>query len=151
MKATVLVRPKDGILDPQGEAVQASLRKLGFDVGGVRVGRVVDSSSRRATPTTRATQVERMCSELLANPLIESVEIRLEDDVTERPVVAVVVFPGSNDDQDAAWALGAVGAEPVLVWHEDAELPAATGAVVLPGGSRTATTSAPARSRASLR
>jgi phosphoribosylformylglycinamidine synthase I len=54
--------------------------------------------------------------------------------VTNSPVVAVVQFPGSNDDRDAAWALGALGAEPVLVWHDEAELPAATGAVVLPGG-----------------
>jgi phosphoribosylformylglycinamidine synthase len=52
----------------------------------------------------------------------------------QRPVVAVVVFPGSNDDRDAAWALRAIGAEPVLVWHEEAELPRGTGAVVLPGG-----------------
>lgn len=50
-----------------------------------------------------------------------------------RPKVAVVVFPGSNDDRDAAWALHALGADPVLVWHQDAELPAVTG-VVLPGG-----------------
>jgi phosphoribosylformylglycinamidine synthase len=54
--------------------------------------------------------------------------------VTDRPTVAVVVFPGSNDDHDAAWAVGAMGAEPVLVWHQDVELPSATGAVVLPGG-----------------
>ncbi len=52
----------------------------------------------------------------------------------ERPTVAVVVFPGSNDDQDAAWALGALGADAVPVWHGDDELPAGTGAVVLPGG-----------------
>ena len=51
-----------------------------------------------------------------------------------RPEVAVVVFPGSNDDHDAAWALGAMGAEPRLVWHEEGELPDDTGAVVLPGG-----------------
>ena len=51
-----------------------------------------------------------------------------------RPVVAVVVFPGSNDDRDAAWALSALGGEPVLVWHDERELPAGTGAVVLPGG-----------------
>jgi phosphoribosylformylglycinamidine synthase I len=50
------------------------------------------------------------------------------------PVVAVIVFPGSNDDRDAARALAAVGAEAVLVWYEDAELPPETGAVVLPGG-----------------
>jgi phosphoribosylformylglycinamidine synthase subunit PurQ / glutaminase len=51
-----------------------------------------------------------------------------------RPLVAVVVFPGSNDDRDAAWALAAVGGEPVLVWHDERELPPNTGAVVLPGG-----------------
>jgi phosphoribosylformylglycinamidine synthase len=51
-----------------------------------------------------------------------------------RPIVAVVRFPGSNDDGDAALALESLGAEPLLVWHGDGELPAATGAVVLPGG-----------------
>ncbi|MBA3401836.1 MAG: phosphoribosylformylglycinamidine synthase subunit PurQ [Actinobacteria bacterium] len=54
--------------------------------------------------------------------------------MTRRPVVAIVVFPGSNDDRDAAWALGGLGADPVFVWHEEEELPAGTGAVVLPGG-----------------
>jgi len=54
--------------------------------------------------------------------------------VTNRPHVAVIVFPGSNDDRDAAWALGSVGAEPALVWHEETELPPDIGAVVLPGG-----------------
>jgi phosphoribosylformylglycinamidine synthase subunit PurQ / glutaminase len=54
--------------------------------------------------------------------------------VTRRPLVAVVVFPGSNDDHDAAWALGAVGADHVFVWHQEVELPPGTGAVVLPGG-----------------
>jgi phosphoribosylformylglycinamidine synthase len=54
--------------------------------------------------------------------------------VTEaRPRIAVVVFPGSNDDRDAAWALSALGAEPVLVWHGDRELPRVDG-IVLPGG-----------------
>jgi len=54
--------------------------------------------------------------------------------VTDRPTVAVVVFPGSNDDRDAAWALGALGARAVLVWHEEVNLPRDTRAVVLPGG-----------------
>jgi phosphoribosylformylglycinamidine synthase len=49
-------------------------------------------------------------------------------------VIAVVVFPGSNDDRDAAWALGALGAQPELVWHGGQTLPDGTGAVVLPGG-----------------
>ena len=51
-----------------------------------------------------------------------------------RPKVAVLVFPGSNDDRDAAWALGALGADARLVWHADEALPRETGAVVLPGG-----------------
>jgi phosphoribosylformylglycinamidine synthase len=50
-----------------------------------------------------------------------------------RPQVAVIVFPGSNDDRDAAWALYALGADPVLVWHGDQELPDVAG-VILPGG-----------------
>jgi phosphoribosylformylglycinamidine synthase subunit PurQ / glutaminase len=50
-----------------------------------------------------------------------------------RPKVAVIVFPGSNDDRDAAWALHALGADPVLVWHGDQELPDVAG-VILPGG-----------------
>ena len=54
--------------------------------------------------------------------------------MVDRPLVAVIVFPGSNDDRDAAWALGALGADPVLVWHGDSELPADVGGVVLPGG-----------------
>jgi len=44
-----------------------------------------------------------------------------------RPKIAVVVFPGSNDDQDAAWALGALGADPVLVWHAEERLPEGVG------------------------
>jgi phosphoribosylformylglycinamidine synthase subunit PurQ / glutaminase len=50
-----------------------------------------------------------------------------------RPRIAVVVFPGSNDDRDAAWALTALDAEPVLVWHAETALPH-VDAVVLPGG-----------------
>ena len=78
MKATVLVRPKGGILDPQGEAVRGSLRKLGFSVGGARVGRLVDLDVDAETPQDARAQVERMCQQLLANPLIESFEIEVE-------------------------------------------------------------------------
>ncbi len=77
MKATVLVRPKDGILDPQGQAVEGSLRKLGFGVSEARVGRVVDLELETGDLAEARVQVERMCAELLANPLIESVEIEL--------------------------------------------------------------------------
>ena len=78
MKATVLVRPKAGILDPQGDAVGASLRKLGFGGGGARGGRLVDLEVEAATPADARAHVERMCRELLANPLIESFEIEVE-------------------------------------------------------------------------
>jgi phosphoribosylformylglycinamidine synthase PurS subunit len=77
VKATVLVRPKGGILDPQGEAVRDSLRKLGFAVGGARVGRLVDLDVEAATPEEACAQVERMCQELLANPLIESFDVEV--------------------------------------------------------------------------
>jgi phosphoribosylformylglycinamidine synthase subunit PurS len=74
----VLVRPKSGILDPQGEAVGGSLRTLGFSVGGARVGRLVDLEVEAATPREARAEVERMCRQLLANPLIESFEIEVE-------------------------------------------------------------------------
>ena len=83
MRATILVRPKPGILDPQGEAVQSSLRQLGFDVEDARVGRVIDlelgnGGGGGAREETHG-QLERMCRQLLANPLIESFEIALEE------------------------------------------------------------------------
>ncbi|MEN3311952.1 MAG: phosphoribosylformylglycinamidine synthase subunit PurS [Actinomycetota bacterium] len=77
MKATVLVRPKHGILDPQGQAVESSLRQLGFAVGEARVGRVVDLEVESDDPAGARAEVERMCEQLLANPLIESYEIEL--------------------------------------------------------------------------
>ena len=82
MKATILVRPKTGILDPQGEAVEASLRQLGFPVERARVGRLVDLDldlGDAADPAAAREQVEEMCRRLLANPLIESYEIALAE------------------------------------------------------------------------
>jgi phosphoribosylformylglycinamidine synthase subunit PurS len=77
VRATVLVRPKDGILDPQGQAVESSLRQLGFRVAEARVGRVVDLELEGDDPAAARAQLERMCEQLLANPLIESYEIEL--------------------------------------------------------------------------
>jgi phosphoribosylformylglycinamidine synthase PurS subunit len=77
VRATVLVRPKDGILDPQGEAVGSSLRRLGFAVAEARVGRLVDVEIDGDDPAAARQQLERMCEQLLANPLIESYEIEL--------------------------------------------------------------------------
>jgi phosphoribosylformylglycinamidine synthase len=73
----VLVRPKAGILDPEGQAVESSLRHLGFAVAGARIGRVVDLELDEQDPAAARAALERMCEELLANPLIESYEIEL--------------------------------------------------------------------------
>ena len=77
MKATVLVRPKTGILDPQGEAVERALGHLGFEVADARVGKVVDLDVSAEDEADARAQVEKMCEQLLANPLIESYEIEL--------------------------------------------------------------------------
>ena len=77
MRATVLVRPKAGILDPQGAAVETALEQLGFSVAGARVGKVVDFDVDATDPAEARAQVERMCEQLLANPLMESYEIEL--------------------------------------------------------------------------
>jgi len=77
MKATVLVRPKKGILDPQGAAVEASLRTLGFAVSDARVGRLVEVDVAAESAEDARAQVDEMCKSLLANPLIESYEITL--------------------------------------------------------------------------
>jgi phosphoribosylformylglycinamidine synthase len=79
MKATVLVRPKPGILDPQGQAVESSLRHLGFEVADARVGRLVEVDVPTDDRAEARVQLERMCEQLLANPLIESYEIAFAD------------------------------------------------------------------------
>jgi phosphoribosylformylglycinamidine synthase PurS subunit len=78
LRATVLVRPKPGILDPQGEAVETSLRHLGFAVETARVGRLVELEVEGDDPERARGELERMCEQLLANPLIESYEITVE-------------------------------------------------------------------------
>ncbi len=73
------MRPKEGILDPQGQAVEGSLRQLGFDVGAARVGHVIDLELAAATRDEARNKLERMCARLLANPLIEDYEIDLDE------------------------------------------------------------------------
>ena len=96
MRATVLVRPKQGILDPQGEAVLGSLRKLGFDVGSVRVGRLIDVELETLDAAAGRHEIERMCAELLANPLIESFEIDLVDE--PRPAAEAPAGTAASDE-----------------------------------------------------
>jgi phosphoribosylformylglycinamidine synthase subunit PurS len=69
-KARVLIRPKEGILDPQGKAVERALPALGFEgIEHVRVGRMVELE------TDRPDALPALCEKLLANPLIEDYEI----------------------------------------------------------------------------
>jgi phosphoribosylformylglycinamidine synthase len=79
VKATVLVRPKPGILDPQGAAVRGGLDHLGFAVREARVGRLIELELEATSAEAALAAVERMCESLLANPLIESYEIQLAD------------------------------------------------------------------------
>ncbi|MGH2863928.1 MAG: phosphoribosylformylglycinamidine synthase subunit PurS [Solirubrobacteraceae bacterium] len=74
MRARVLIRPKAGILDPQGVVVERALPALGFaGVGNVHVGRLVELDVEDAA------QLEPMCQKLLANPLVEDYEVELLD------------------------------------------------------------------------
>jgi phosphoribosylformylglycinamidine synthase PurS subunit len=79
VKATVLIRPKEGILDPQGEAVVEALQHLGFAVSGARVGRLVDVQLDTDDPEEARAALDRMSHELLANPLIESFTVEIGD------------------------------------------------------------------------
>jgi phosphoribosylformylglycinamidine synthase PurS subunit len=74
VRARVLIRPKQGILDPQGVAVERALPALGFaGVANVHVGRLVELD------VDDASQVQPMCEKLLANPLVEDYEVQLLD------------------------------------------------------------------------
>lgn len=79
MKATVLVRLKSEVLDPQGDAVRRALGKLGFDgVKGVRVGKLIEIELDDASAgTDLKARLEKMSDEMLANPVIEDFEIKL--------------------------------------------------------------------------
>jgi len=69
-RVRVLIRPKAGILDPQGQAVERALPALGFDgVTNVHVGRMVELD------VDDPSEVDAMCERLLTNPLIEDYEI----------------------------------------------------------------------------
>jgi phosphoribosylformylglycinamidine synthase subunit PurS len=71
MRVRVLIRPKEGILDPQGQAVEQALPALGFeDVSHVHVGRLIELD------VGDASRVPEMCERLLANPLIEDYEVQ---------------------------------------------------------------------------
>ena len=79
MKATVLVRLKSEVLDPQGDAVRRALGKLGFEgVKGVRVGKLIEIElDETAAGKDVKARLEKMADEMLANPVIEDFEIKI--------------------------------------------------------------------------
>jgi len=79
VKATVLIRPKEGILDPPGEAVGEALRTRGFAVTSGRVGRLVDVDLETDDPAEAEAALAAMSRDLLANPMIESFTIEIEE------------------------------------------------------------------------
>ena len=80
VKARVLIRPKDGILDPQGKAVERALPALGFSgVSDVRVGRMVELEAEDPQA------LGELCEKLLANPLVEDYEVTVFDGAPEAP------------------------------------------------------------------
>jgi phosphoribosylformylglycinamidine synthase PurS subunit len=92
----VNVTPRDGILDPQGRAVEQSLPHLGVrDVFGVRVGRRVELTVRSDSPAAARATVEQLARELLSNPLIEQFAI---EELGATSSAATLVAPGGHGE-----------------------------------------------------
>jgi phosphoribosylformylglycinamidine synthase len=93
VRAKVLIRPKQGILDPQGKAIERALPALGFEgVSQVRVGRVVELEADDPD------RLAELCEKLLANPLIEDYEIELDGEARDSANPAT---PGVVDEEAA--------------------------------------------------
>lgn len=80
MKARVVVTLKNGVLDPQGQAIEGSLSSLGFSgVSGVRQGKVFDFDIEGTDAETARSQIKAMCEKLLANTVIENYAIEISN------------------------------------------------------------------------
>ncbi len=78
MKAKVHIRLKQGVLDPQGKAIEGALSGLGFDgVDNVRQGKFIELEINESDPAKARTQIEAMCQKLLANPVMENYDIEV--------------------------------------------------------------------------
>lgn len=78
MKARVHIMLKNGVLDPQGEAIRHALGTLGFDgVHGVRQGKVIEIDLASSDAASAEAEVGKMCETLLANTVIESYEVEI--------------------------------------------------------------------------
>lgn len=80
MKAKVHVKLKEGVLDPQGAAIGRALGQLGFEgVGEVRQGKLIELDLEASDRALATAEVEAMCAQLLANPVIETYSVTIED------------------------------------------------------------------------
>lgn len=80
MKISIYVSPKEGVLDPQGQAALGALRSLGFeDVSEVSIGRYITLDVEGDDAGKARERVEEMCDRLLANPIIEDYRVKVED------------------------------------------------------------------------
>ncbi len=80
MKALVHVRLKEGVLDPQGAAIGQALGQLGFEgIGDVRQGKLIELDLEGQDQKAAAASVDAMCTQLLANPVIETYSVTFED------------------------------------------------------------------------
>ena len=131
-RVVVEVMPKPEILDPQGKAVTGALNRLGFSGVSVRQGKRFELDVEGELTDDRLAEVHRAAETLLANTVIETFDVRVEDELMP-PKIGVVTFPGSLDDHDALRAVRLSGAEPVSLWHASDTL-AGVDAVILPGG-----------------
>jgi len=77
MRVTVVVRPRDGILDPQGEAIRRSLAGLGYPAADVRAGKVFDLEVDAADADAAREVAGEIAERVLSNPLIESYEVEV--------------------------------------------------------------------------
>ena len=78
MKATVTVMLKTGVLDPQGKAIGQALHTLGFNVGEVRAGKVIELELQETDPDRARAAAEEMARKLLANTVIESFRVAVD-------------------------------------------------------------------------
>ena len=80
MKATIYISLKDGVLDPQGKAIENALGQLGFnEIDNVRQGKMIELDLADTDASEARDRLQEMCEKLLANTVIENFDIRLND------------------------------------------------------------------------
>ena len=81
MRVKILISLKQGVLDPQGKAVERSLHSLGYEeVRDVRVGKFLELEMEGASRVAAEARIREMCDKLLANPVIEDYRFEMQDD-----------------------------------------------------------------------